>query len=83
MTTNNMTYSTQEIRAFITLYRELGLDITSLPTDLEHDYLTVNDGTDGNTYAWFFSASDEGAINIETGQVVTDAEQLEQLFYTD
>ena len=50
MTTNNMTYSTQEIRAFITLYQELGLDITSLPTDLEHDYLTVNDGKDGNTY---------------------------------
>lgn len=44
--------------------------------DLEHDYLTINDGLDDNTYIWYEDEVCEGAICIEDGTIIGNTEGI-------
>ena len=44
--------------------------------DLEHGYLTINDGFDGNTYIWYEDEVGEGAICIEDGNILSNLEGI-------
>lgn len=46
--------------------------------DHESGCLTINDGRDGNEYAWYLDGSTEKAVNLATGEVIGD-EEIEKI----
>ena len=65
-----------------------GLDYLDLRTDEEtieeyyrNDIITINKWRDENNYIWItYNESKEVAINIETGEKITENEEIENLF---
>ena len=65
-----------------------GLDYLDLRTDEEtieeyyrNDIITINKGRDENNYIWIsYNESKEVVINIETGEKITENEEIEKLF---
>lgn len=41
---------------------------------LRHDYLTINEGRDGQEYAWYYDGNSEVAIRISDHYQLTDVE---------
>ncbi|HPZ24182.1 MAG TPA: hypothetical protein PLC25_05025 [Bacilli bacterium] len=64
-----------------TLYDYLDLDVESVQTDIDNDYLTINKGKDGQDYLYYLDESKDVALNIATGKIITDLEELERIFY--
>lgn len=71
--------SVQEAYEFVTqnglvkkLYDYLWYGVTKkdIMDDLEHDYLTINDGFDGKTYIWYTDEINDVAIRVEDGKIV-------------
>lgn len=44
--------------------------------DLEHGYLTIDDGFDDKTYIWYEDEVCEGAICIEDGSILSNLEGI-------
>lgn len=80
-----MTKKTPElIRAIFKLYDEMGystdeLLISSIISDFENDYLTVNTTRDGREVLWYIDSTHEACVVIETGEVLTPEEVEDQL----
>ena len=64
-----------------TLYDYLDLDVESVQTDIDNDYLTINEARDGQDYLYYLDESKDVALNIATGKIVKETEELERLFY--
>ena len=64
-----------------TLYDYLDLDVESAEEDYNNNYLTINKGKDGQDYLYYLDESKDVALNIATGKIITDLEELERLFY--
>lgn len=64
-----------------TLYDYLDLDVESAEEDYNNNYLTINKGKDGQDYLYYLDGNKEGALNIATGKIITDLEELERIFY--
>ena len=64
-----------------TLYDYLDLDVESAEEDYNNNYLTINKGKDGQDYLYYLDDNKEVALNIETGKIVKETEELERLFY--
>lgn len=62
------------------LYDYLDLDITGLDSHMKSGHLTENIGRDGESYFWYFDGRSNAAINISTGEIVTDESRIEELF---
>lgn len=45
---------------------------------LKHDYLTINEGRDGQEHAWYYDGSSEAAIRVSDNYQLTDAEIADQ-----
>lgn len=54
-------------------YRDTKKDIMN---DLEHDYLTINDGFDGKTYIWYADEINDVAIRVEDGRIIDGTEGI-------
>lgn len=44
--------------------------------DIDHDYLTINEGMNGKTYIWYADGVCEGAICIEDGTIIGNTEGI-------
>ena len=64
-----------------TLYDYLDLDVESAEEDYNNNYLTINKGKDGQDYLYYLDESKDVALNIATGKIITDLEELERIFY--
>ena len=64
-----------------TLYDYMDLDVECIPEDIDNDYLTINEARDGQDYLYYLDDNKEVALNIETGKIITDLEELERIFY--
>ena len=61
------------------LYDWIGHDHDSIENDLKHDYLTENQGRDGQWYLWYMDEVDNAAIRISDGEIIS-LEEIEALF---
>lgn len=61
------------------LYSKLNLDENTIDYDYSIDYLTINTGRDGKTYAYYLDETREAAVS-EDGEIVTDTDRLTDLF---
>ena len=64
-----------------TLYDYMDLDVESVQTDIDNDYLTINEARDGQDYLYYLDEDKEAALNIKTGKIAKETEELERLFY--
>ena len=64
-----------------TLYDYLDLDVESAEEDYNNNYLTINKGKDGQDYLYYLDESKDVALNIATGKIIADLEELERIFY--
>ena len=55
-----------------------GRDVTP---DIKNGYLTINEGKDGQDYLYYLDESKDVALNIATGKIITNKDELESLFY--
>lgn len=65
----------------IRLYNEIDRDISFISNDKEIDWLTINSGKDGKTYAWFFDGwgATDKAVCLDDGEIIGE-ERTEALF---
>lgn len=67
--------------ALAELYDYLDRDIIcSLAEDVKTGYLTENNGRDGYEYIYFYDGSLCAAVKVDTGDIVTEDEELDRLF---
>ena len=64
-----------------TLYDYMDLDVESAEEDYNNNYLTINEARDGQDYLYYLDGNKEGALNIKTGKIITNKDELESLFY--
>lgn len=62
------------------LYNYLGMDINNSEDDIMNCYLTENRGRDGEMYFYYMDETKIGAVNESTGEIITDSDQLDDLF---
>lgn len=63
------------------LYDYIGRDLAEYADeDLYCGFLTENTGSDGNDYFWYFDDDNDVAIEINTGRIVTDSDEIGILF---
>lgn len=68
-----------ELKRAIELYDSVGMNADYMLEDYNNDFLSINEGSDGQKYIWYLDDNYDIAINIESGEIV-DAEQTEKLF---
>lgn len=47
---------------------------------ISNDSLTINKGRDGKRYAWYCTEGSNVAVEVETLNIITDEEEIENLF---
>ena len=47
---------------------------------ISDDSLTINKGRDGKIYAWFCTEGSNVAVEVESLNIITDEEEIENLF---
>ena len=62
------------------LYDYLGLSAESVSDDMKSGYLTINTAADGRDYFYYFDGVQECAACVENGLIVSDGENLKNLF---
>lgn len=65
----------------VELYNELYANDWTEDTilkDHENGYLTINEGRDGNEYAWYGDELKSKAVNLATGEVI-DSEKIDEI----
>ena len=56
----------------------MDLESDSVQSDLDHDYITIHDGDDGRTYAWYYDGTfNEWIVDLEAGQEISKDKFLE------
>lgn len=76
-----------EIKLIIDLYETIGVSggrdeiLGQIARDECSCYLTKNKGRDGKEYWSYLDEGHEGAVRISDGEIITDEEELEKLFY--
>ncbi len=77
-------FSMAEIEAAVKLYNYIGREIEgeTMQEDIENYWLTVHTGRDKQDYCWYYDGSPttNAAINIATGEIITDEARIEELF---
>lgn len=69
-----------ENSAIVKLYDYIAHDVAGVPDDMRHDYLTLNAGRDGNNYYYYIDECNCVAVNVETLEIITDPDKLDDLF---
>lgn len=69
-------------KRILDLYEYLDFEVSdeNISNDIEHDYLTENVGRDGKEYFWYFDENKSAAIEIATGNIITDNDIIDGLF---
>lgn len=60
-------------------HMEIEYDEERFINDLNHEYLTENEGNDSEIYIWYFDEAKDFAINVKTKEII-DSEKTEELF---
>ena len=47
---------------------------------MSDDSLTINKGRDGKKYAWYYTEGSNVAVEVESLNIITDEEEIENLF---
>lgn len=63
-----------------TLYNHIDMDTDSIQADMDHDYLTQNEGRNGREYLWYMDNETCAAIDLETHDIHDDEEFFEEQF---
>lgn len=73
----------KEMELLNKLYNYMGHDIDRLDNDVEHDYLTCNEGYDEKDYYWYLDEAKSVAIDMN-GNIIDESnsdETLEGILY--
>ena len=74
---------TEEIAA-AELLDYLDFDLSDVEAKIEEErsngYLTTNTGRNGKKYIWYMDESNNAAIDLETGEIIDDADFIEAQF---
>ena len=64
------------------LYNYLGIEFSdeSVREDLRHGYLTINTGSDGADYYYYFDGVQECYASADSCAVISDMETIKRLF---
>ena len=68
------------VEAIKKVYAYIGHDLASVRNDMEHDYLTENEGRDGHTYLWYMDESTCVAVDKDTLEIHEDEDFFEDQF---
>lgn len=65
------------------LYDYMGLTYNKcmIESDLLNGYLTFNEGFDGNDYIWYMDESHYAAIRESDGEIISNPDKLDELFF--
>lgn len=66
----------KDLDALLYVLKYLGFDTDdeTLQNNLEHGFLTINEGRNGKKYAWYFDESKEFCVDVETLKPLTPEE---------
>ena len=70
------TWSKKEDDRAVELLVYIGIDPNNLESNKDHDYLTINEGSDGEDYVWYVDEVDSVAIRISDGAIFEGDELL-------
>lgn len=78
---NYYTLSEKELEALRTATENAGFDSNDeqLKAYIEADYLTINTGRNGRSYAWYMDANRSSCVDVETLEELTPKQIDEQL----
>lgn len=69
----------KQAEMLVKLYDEIyGDELVDIVEDYENGYLTINEGRDGNEYAWYGDELRNKAVNLTTGEVI-DGEKIDEI----
>lgn len=77
-----MKYNEAEIKAMKMALDTVGIEPTdeNMINNEKVDLLTINEGRDGNTYAWYMDENNSVIVNVDTMEISDDEELIENLF---
>lgn len=77
-----MKYNDNEIKAMKKVLAEVGIETTddNLIHNERFDYVTINEGRDDNTYAWYMDETKSVIVNVDTMESCDDEEMIRSLF---
>lgn len=59
---------------------EYASTLETIEEAISNDSLTINKGRDGKRYAWYCTEGSNVAVEVETLNIITDEEEIENLF---
>lgn len=69
----------KQAEIIVKLYDEIyGDELVDIVKDYENGYLTINEGRDGNEYAWYGDELKNKAVNLTTGEMI-DSEKIDEI----
>ena len=69
----------KQAEMIVNLYNELyGDELVDIVKDYKNGYLTINEGRDGNEYAWYSDENKNKAVNLATGEVI-DGKKIDEI----
>jgi hypothetical protein len=76
-------FTKNEIEAMKKALSLIGIDPENMTDEVAHNYLTINAGSDGEEYAWYFDETNNIAVEVgNTDHVVDDDRRIDDLFGT-
>lgn len=69
----------KEIKAMNKAFEYAGT-LETIEEAISDDSLTLNKGRDGKKYAWYLTEGSNVAVEVETLNIITDEEEIENLF---
>lgn len=66
--------------AILRLYDFIAHDVAGVTDDMNNGYLTLNTGRDNNNYYYYMDECNSIAVNVETLEIITDPNKLDDLF---
>lgn len=69
----------KEIKAMNKALEYVGT-LKTIEEAMSDDSLTINKGRNGKRYAWYFTDGSNLAVEVESLNIITDEEEIENLF---